>query len=341
MWFKQVTCDCCFKPMASVGRHNRYYAAEILEFNKVSPSEYNRRFSYYNNPNETRFNYDTSPYCYGGFVYCYKIQPLTPNNWNSWFCNNQCALKAAQKMNAILFYWDENEGSVAFITPQLVEINKAINESDYTPLLLLDWGEQYWFSKKNEYTDLRQYGFETNYPEFRTNLCNIIKPNALLVKDYESLLLDAAFEKEFWGASNDAVKSAVIEAIPNFLYHTEIDFGRRMMIEWFITNKMGQFIGFIHLTCMSPALPYKWVVEFGLVKEYRRKGIMKTILRGIVSWAQRNGCDKLYAISEDYNVASHTTIKSLPYTITENRYIMSDDKAGNRPMRVFSIDLLN
>ena len=339
MWFKQVTCDCCFKPMASVGRHNRYYAAKIIEFCKVSPSEYNRRYSYFNNPNETRFNYDTSPYSFGGYVYCYKTQPLTRDNWSTWYCGNECALKAAQKMNAVLFYWDENEGSVAFITPQMIEINRAICESDYTPLLMMDWGEQYWFQKRSNFQDLRQYGFENTYPEFRTTLCNVIKPKASMLNDYKSLLLEPSFQRDFWGASNQTVNDSVMEAIPHFMKHVDIDFGRRMMIDWFITNKMNPFIGFIHLTCMSPAFPYKWVVEFGLVRGYRKKGIMKTVFNGIANWAERNGCDKLYAISEDFNHAAHATLRSVPFPLHEVRKDMADDKAGYRTMRVFTIDL--
>lgn len=339
MWFKQVTCDCCFKPMPSIGRHNRYYAARILEFDKVTPSQFNSRYAYYNNPNETRFNYDTSPYCYNGFVYCYKTEILTPNSWSTWYCGNECALKAAKRMNAVLYYWDENERSVAFITPQMIEINRAIDESDYTPLLMMDWGEQNWFQQRRNFKDLRQYGFERDYPEFRTNLCNIVKPEASMLTDYKSLLLDPSFQRDFWGDSNQIVSNNVLEAIPNFMEHVDIDFGRRMMIEWFITNKMNQFIGFIHLTCMSPAFPYKWVVEFGLVKEYRKKGIMKTVLAGIVNWAKRNGCDTLYAISEDFNHAAHATLKSIPFQIQETKRPMADDKAGFRNMRIFTINL--
>jgi RimJ/RimL family protein N-acetyltransferase len=242
-------------------------------------------------------------------------------------------------MNAVLYYWDENERSVAFITPQMIEINRAIDESDYTPLLMMDWGEQNWFQQRRNFKDLRQYGFERDYPEFRTNLCNIVKPEASMLTDYKSLLLDPSFQRDFWGDSNQIVSNNVLEAIPNFMEHVDIDFGRRMMIEWFITNKMNQFIGFIHLTCMSPAFPYKWVVEFGLVKEYRKKGIMKTVLAGIVNWAKRNGCDTLYAISEDFNHAAHATLKSIPFQIQETKRPMADDKAGFRNMRIFTINL--
>ena len=66
---------------------------------------------------------------------------------------------------------------------------------------------------------------------------------------------------------------------------------------------------------------------------------MKTVLNGIVSWAKRNGCDKLYAISEDFNNAAHATLKSLPYSVQETRRAMADGKAGYRPMRVFTIDI--
>ena len=325
--------------MASIGRHNKYYAVKILEFCKVTPYEFNRRYEYFNNPNETRFNYDTSPYCHGGYVYCYKTEELTPQSYSTWFCSNKCALEAAKKMNAVMYYWDESERSVSFITPHIVEINDAINESEYTPLLMMEWPEEYWFQKKSNYKDLRQYGFENTYPEFRDAQYNIVKPTAFLFDDYKAFMLDPSFQKDFWGDSNEIVRKSVMDAIPNFLRHVDVDFGRRMMIDWFITNKNGQFMGFIHLSCMTPAFPYKWVVEFGLKKEYRRRGIMKAVLNRIVSWAKTNGCDHLYAISEEFNKAAHATIKSLPYPIQESATAMSDDKAGFRPMRVFSINL--
>lgn len=102
---------------------------------------------------------------------------------------------------------------------------------------------------------------------------------------------------------------------------------------------MNQFIGFIHLTCMSSAFPYKWVVEFGLIKEYWKKSIMETVLASIVNWAKRNGCDTLYAISEDFNHAAHATLKSIPFQIQETNSPMADDKAGFRNMRIFTINL--
>lgn len=42
-------------------------------------------------------------------------------------------------MNCILLYYDENDKSVAIITPHLKEINCKIQEPPYTPLLMMEW----------------------------------------------------------------------------------------------------------------------------------------------------------------------------------------------------------
>lgn len=339
MWFKQMTCDCCFTPLDSIGRHNRYYLCKIQEFEKLTPRQYQFNYDYYNNPNEIRINYDTSPYSYNGFVYCYKIDQLSPRSYSTWFCSRQCALNAAKKMNALAFYYDEEEQSVAFITPHIVEINRAIHESDYTPLLMMDWGEHNWFQKLSDYKDLSLYGFDTSYPTFSTRLCNVVKPSVRLLNGYKRLVLDPDFQKDFWGSNGAAISNHINNSLPNFMNHVDVDFGRRLMIEWFITNKNEDFIGFIHLTCMSNAFPYKWVVEFGLVKEYRGKKIMKTVLRGILNWAKNNGCDKIYAISEEHNHPAHALFNNLPFNVTENRTHMSDQFGGFRPMRNYIVNL--
>lgn len=339
MWFNQMTCDCCYKPLRSTGRHNRYYFCKVLDFQKVTPWEYNMRYDFFNNPMDYRFNYDTSPYCINGYVYSYKTEPLRQNAYSTWYCSRECAVKEAKKANALLFYFDEEEGSVAFFTPHTVEINRAINESDYTPLLMMEWGEENWFQKRIEFKDLSMYGFETRYPEFSTRLCNIVKPNALLFEEYKKLVLDPAFEKDFWGSNGADMRNHIQQQFPNFLASVDVNFGRRLMIEWFITDKSNKFIGFIHLTCMYPAFPYKWVVEFGLVREYRGRGIMKTVLNGIVNWAKQNGCDEIYAISEDFNHPCHRLMNGLPYPVKETRHMMSDLFGGYRPMRNFLVSL--
>lgn len=339
MWFKQVTCDCCYRPLASIGRHNRFYFCKILEFQKVSPAEFGMRYAYFNNPNEPRINYDTSRFCANGYVYSYKTEPLRASSYSTWFCSRECAIKAAIRSNSILFYYDEEEDSVAFIPPHLVEIDCAIGETENVPLLMKELPEGLWLQKRSDYRDLSVYGLETKYPEFSTKICNVVKPNASLFENYKKLVLDSDFEKSFWGSNNSSLKSHIQNQFAAFLPSVDINFGRRMMIEWFITDKLNQFIGFIHLTQMYPAFPYKWVVEFGLVKEYRGKGIMKVILGGILDWAKRNGCDEVYAISEEFNLASHALLNKLPYAVKETWAMMSDEFGGERKMRIFVVTL--
>lgn len=330
-----MTCDYCFLPLEDIGRHNRYYFSRILDFKKLSHREFNANFLYYRD----WLNYDTSAFCRGGSVFCYKIEPLRQNSYSTWYCCKDCAIKESIRSNAILFYYDEYERSVAFFTPHIHEINRAINESEDTPLLMMEWSAENWFQHPEDYQDLRQYGFCNQYPVFETNKFKIVKPSAYLFEEYKKLVLQPDFQKDFWGANGIEISQHIKKEFPNWLKSVDIHFGRRLMIEWFITDKMNAFMGFIHLTCMYPAYPYKWVVEFGLKKEYRRRGIMKSVLNIIIEWAKENGCDEIYAISEDYNTATHRLINGLPYMIQESTKMMSDQFGGFRPMKNFIINL--
>ena len=66
---------------------------------------------------------------------------------------------------------------------------------------------------------------------------------------------------------------------------------------------------------------------------------MKSVLNIIIEWAKENGCDEIYAISEDYNTATHRLINGLPYMIQESTKMMSDQFGGFRPMKNFIINL--
>ena len=100
-----MTCDYCYVPLEDTGRHNRYYFSRILDFKKLSPREFNANFSYYRD----WLNYDTSAFCRGGSVFCYKIEPLRQNSYSTWYCCKDCAIKESIRSNAILFYYDEYE----------------------------------------------------------------------------------------------------------------------------------------------------------------------------------------------------------------------------------------
>ncbi len=339
MWFKQTTCDCCYKPLATTGRHNRYYFCRILEFEELTPFEFKMNYNKYNNRMEFRINYDTSQYCPNGKVYCYKTEPLQPNSFSTWFCSKECAMKEAKRLNVVLFYYDEYEHSVAFFTPHSVEINRAIGEYDDTPLLMMAWGEDNWFQQRSDFRDLSAFGFETDYPVFSLKNCNVIKPNTETLEEYKKLALDDDFEKDFWGTNSEDLKQEVKAKFPRLLKSVDIDFGRRLMVEWAITSKQNCYMGFIHLTLMSPAFPYKCVMEFGLCKQYRRKGIMTSVINTVAKWAKDNGCDKIYAISEDHNIAAHNLLANLPYNVESKRVYMSDKFGGSRPMMNFIISL--
>ena len=338
--FKQMTCDTCYRPLPNIGRHNRYYFCKIKEFERVSKSEFIRNLGKYNNPYEPRLNYDISEWSQlHDYVYCYKFDNYPQaNGYSTWFCSNRCALETAIHTNCILFYYDENDQSVAMITPQLREINYEIQESSYTPLLMMDWPADRWLQQPRDFQDLSKYGTNSVYPTLSLSTVNLIVPNREMVPSLRKMFTTPSFAKSYFGNSSSEILEAISKMIPdNYDESAQIDFGRRSEISWFITDKQNNFIGFIHITQKYKALPYKWVLEFGLSTEYQGHGIMSEVLPAVVSFARDEGCDEpIYAVSEDFNIACHKLFRKFP-NVQECRNFMNDQYAGGRIMHIFII----
>lgn len=338
--FKQMTCDTCYRPLPNIGRHNRYYFCKIEEFERVSKREFVQNQAKYNNPYEPRFNYDTSEWSLlHDYVYCYKLDNYPQKKgYSTWFCSNECALEAAIRMNCILFYYDEKDNSVAMITPQLKEINCEIQELPYTPLLMMEWPAEQWFQQPKDYQDLSMYGDNSVYPTLSLSKVNLIVPNKEMVPSLRKMFTTPSFAKSYFGDSSSNILKAISEMIPdNYDESTQIDFGRRAEISWFITDKQNNFVGFIHITQKYKALPYKWVLEFGVRSEYQGRGIMSEVLPAVVAFSRKEGCDEpIYAVSEDFNIACHKLFRKIP-NVQECRSFMNDQYAGGRMMHIFII----
>ena len=333
-----MTCDTCYRPLPNIGRHNRYYFCKIEEFERVSKRDFLQNQKKYNNPHEPRFNYDTSKWSLiHDYVYCYKLNGYPQaNGYSTWFCSKECAFEAAVRMNCILFYYDENDQSVAMITPQLKEINLEIQEPPYTPLLMMSWSANRWLQQPKDYMDLSMYGDNSTYPTLSLSKVNLIAPLRTMVPDFRRMFTTPSFMQSYFGSSSpERLKDLSIP--DNFDELAKIDFGRRIEISWFITDKVNNFVGFIHITKKYCALPYKWVLEFGVTPKYQRHGIMSEVLPAVISLAKKEGCDEaLYAISEDFNIACHKLFRKLP-NVQEYKQIMTDQYAGSRIMHIFVI----
>lgn len=338
--FKQITCDICYRPLPNIGRHNRYYFCKIEAFEKVHKRDFVQNQAKYNNPYEPRFNYDTSEWSQlHDYVYCYKLDSYPQaNGYSSWFCSKECALEAAIKMGCILFYYDENDRSVAIITPHLKEINREIQESPYTPLLMMEWPVNQWFQQPKDFKDLTMYGSDSIYPTMSLSKVNLIVPNRGMVQSLRKMFTTPSFAKSYFGDSSQTILKDIAKMIPdNYDELAKNDFGRRTDISWFITDKRNNFVGFIHITYKYQALPYKWVLEFGISPEYQGHGIMTEVLPAVVSFARAEGCDEpIYAASEDFNIACHKLLRKLP-NVQEQQTFMNDQYAGGRLMHIFMI----
>ena len=338
--FKQMTCDTCYRPLPNIGRHNRYYFCKIEEFKKVSKNDYIRNQSKYTNPYEPRFNYDISTLSpLHDYVYCYKFDSYPQvDGYSTWFCSKECAYEASKHKNCILFYYDENEASVAILTPQLKEINQETKRSPYTPLLMTTWPAEQWLQQPKDFNDLSIYGDNTVFPTLSLSKVNLIAPNRAMVSSLRKMFTTPSFARNYFGNSSPAILKAIAGMIPdNYDESAKIDFGRRSEISWFITDKNNSFLGFIHITQKYKALPYKWVLEFGIIPEYHGRGIMSEVLPAVVAFAKREGCDEhIYAVSESYNLACHKLFRKFP-NVQEYKRIMNDQYAGGRMMHIFVI----
>lgn len=333
MWFKQFTCDSCFRPMRNTGRHNRFFFTKIIDYFCVSKFEYHSNPHIYQSADKSRFNFPVP----NGNVYCYVTEPFNPNGFNTWYCSPECAVKEAKRNNCILYYFDEKLGVAAALTPQIESINKERGYPLYSGLPMYGITGDKWIVPKSQFDDYSQFGFDTSFPKMNLTNSNLVKPTLIFEKENAELYLNPDFQKSFFGSNNQAAVNHIKEGLVNSIQKMEINFGRRMQIDWFVIDKDNKYAGFIRLTSMSPSLPYKWVLEFGLNTLHRKKGIMIEAVTAVLKWARHEGCDIVYAISEDFNVPCHKLMNKLPFNVDERRTTMTDPFAGYRPMRLFTI----
>lgn len=331
MWFKQMTCDNCFRPLDHIGRDNKYFFTRILDFKRVSLYEYNGSPHLYRSSDKVRFNYALPN---NGDVLCYVTTPFSINN-GTWFCSNECAYKVAKSHNLIFYYFDENMQLGAAITPQMEIINKELGFPLPKGLRMQGITGVNWFVKPSDYKDYSQYGCNTDFPILNLNKVKLVEPSIRYESEHNSLILDSDFEKDFYGSNNSDIREHIKRGLDGYIKQTKINFGRRAEICWFILDENNEYVGFIHFTAMNPAFPDNWVLEFGLRKKYRNRGIMSEVLPVVINWAKQEGGDEFYAISEIYNRACHTLINKQIFRKTETKTVMNDVFAGVRNMYVY------
>lgn len=330
MWFKQITCDGCFNNLVSIGRHNKYYVANVLNFNGHEICQ-------------NRF-YADSMKCeisVGDRTFLYLLEKLDARKWLT-FCCFSCAEKYSKSKNCCLFYYDEQLCSVAYITPHQAEINQMIGNPN-NPILydkILEWD---WFCQFYDTIDLSQYAGNTTFPVLNLREVKLVAPTIYTLKEMAFMISSPTFMKSYFGYFNSDMaeknKSCYLNNTELNLKELEEAYGRRAKIEWHIVDSYDYFIGFLHLTKLSHYFPDKWVLQFGLKPEFENKGIMTMCLLAALKWAKSEGCSDIYAISEIYNKASYALFQKLPYCVEKTVSIMFDQYAGNREMFVYHITL--
>lgn len=339
MWFKQITCDNCFKILDNIGRHNCYVMLRILQFNKVqSDNQFNGYIPYQTEYPFVFASFNQIKKLGNAFMYSVNSEDYTLNN-RTWFCCNKCAHEFAKKKNLIMYYYDENLDSVRAINPHMIEINKELDSPDKYKGLVASWGDREWIISSDKYKDLKKYNVNKVFPELITKnfrLTWLYKSNKDK-KDFINILKDEAFQFSFWGSSNISITTKKIIEHIEFM---RINYGRRLGIEWMI-RKDGKIYGFVRIHCISPSDPHNWYIEFGISKEFRGLGYMKEVIPIVLQWCKYNCLENIYAISETNNIACYRLLKGLPYHIDIKKIDAYDTNAGNRKIYRYSIKLNN
>lgn len=150
---------------------------------------------------------------------------------------------------------------------------------------------------------------------------------------------NASFCRSYFGSDcleirnrlNDRSESVYVQE-----QHYKYIWGRE--IQWIIEKQNSDFLGFVHITKEYPALPNDWVIEFGIEPESQGQGIMSQVLPIVLEYLKSIGLDQpIFAISESYNHPCHKLFRKLQYYVTETEYEMTDQWAGTRMMKLFTI----
>ena len=268
-----------------------------------------------------------------GNIFMYSIIDDIDLQNRTYFCSNECACKYAKQSNCIMVYYDEFLQSVKSIIPHMEQLNRELGLSSYKGVSF-NW-QQEWIVPRNSFVDLEKYNSNITFPDLNYPY-KLTFYKSQDEYDYLNLLLDKSFQYSFYGSNHFPEER--FKNIKEHIKSSEINFGRRLGIEWIIREN-DKFIGFIRMNCISPNDPYNWYIEFGLVQNKRGKGIMKNTLRNVLKWCKENGLDKAYATCEVYNEACNRLMLAMPYSVQSMKISAHDNFAGNRLLNRFSISL--
>ena len=331
MWFNQITCDNCFKILTTLGRHNKYYVAEVQDFQSRPRPQ--TQYVVGAMSREIRV---------GEKTYSYLTANLDSQKWLT-FCCVDCAIIYAHEHNCLLFYFDEQQYSVAYVTPHQAEINTILGKPKAFSIPDESIAEWDWFCQFYDTKDISQYGVSDTFPAMSLTNVNLIQPTARTIKEVGMMVSDQAFMKSYYGYYSEELsqknRNSFCNSPEKNLAEFNLKYGRRAQIDWHIVDKTNNFVGFIHLTKLSNFMQDEWVLEFGLLPQYESQGIMTQCVLAVLRWAKAEGCQDVYAISEIFNNGSHAIFQKLPYTVEQSVTQMSDQYAGFRRMHFYHIKL--
>ena len=327
MWFRQITCDACFAVMPIIDRSNKYYCADILSNNSVYGAV-GRRVIINNNCLELTIRGTNG-------LRHIATSSFLSERWMT-FCSFQCALRYSKTNNIALLFFSNDNQCVSLIFPNLEEYNNS-------PIPIPEWSEFEWFCQFYDIIDLSAYGTSSVFPEFVFDDVSLLSPtanstisliNMMSSKDFR-IMFFGSYEQQFVENQREEMLSKVASTIEEY----RSNFGRRIQVDWHIISSNNNFVGFVHLTKHYHAMLNQWVLEFGLKPEYEHRGIMTRAVKRILEWAKSQGCVDVYAISEVFNIKSHSVFNRLNLSVESSKEVMWDEHAGERLMNIYHIKL--
>lgn len=303
MWFKQITCDKCFKLLDRKKIENCYIVVRYQDRRVINTDlSYNEYLPY---ADQYIFNYasfnKSKP---SGKLFIYK-----PNEEDmqfskrTIFCSNECAYKFVNESEAILLYFDQHLNSVRTVCKDMIEVNNVLGGEPLRGLYTA-WSTPWVITYPEE--SLSSYNLQgTEIPTFKAGNLELKQMQPSDSDSLYKIMTEKGFITAFDGHYNEQefIKTYT-QSISRDQINTYLLAAKRRTGAMWKLNIEDKTIGFIRI-----AFKEKWSIEFGIKSEFRRKGYTSKSLKAILKWCKNNGLSQIHAIVESNNEPSKLLLK--------------------------------
>lgn len=299
MWFKQITCDTCYnlldkktvdKSFLIIGYTDHLVLNSDMTYKSYIPYSEEYIFNY------AGFNKNRPE----GKLFIYKPNEDDMSfNKRTFFCDATCAYDFASKNQVLLFYHDKVLSSVRTISKEMKTINGLLG-GDPLRGLFTAWPVENWVINFPE-IDLKQFNQSgLVVPSFKAGELELKEMTTENAQSFYEIMTEPGFMKDFDAYYNESefVKKYTAADSINHIKAYQLLGKRRTGAMWGLSIN-GRTIGFVRIGNKN-----KWMLEFGILRSFRRKGYISKALKAIFEWCKTNGLDEINAVVEQHNHSS-------------------------------------